>query len=72
MRAANQRVNALPSPVSSIYYLAPGTSCLEPGRFFGDYIGAAAVRGHILYVTWCDAHRRVANQTDVWFRKLPF
>lgn len=71
-RARNLRVNDPPSPTSSIYYIAPGSTCLEPGRFFGDYIGAATAPGHVLCVTWADAHRQVVNQTDVWFRKLAF
>lgn len=69
-RGANVRVDRAVSPIDDIYYIAPGSTCFSPGRFFGDYIGAAAARDGKLCVTWADTQRQVSGQTDVWFAKI--
>lgn len=63
----NTRINAGPSPVSRILYIPPGSTCLSPGRFFGDYIGTAAGKNGRLYIVWADGRRGVDRQTDIWF-----
>src|SRR5205085_7294384 len=47
------RINAGPSPISSIYYVKP-TTCYSPGRFFGDYLGTSAGRGNTFCIVWAD------------------
>jgi hypothetical protein len=63
----NTRINAGASPVSRILYIPPGSTCLSPGRFFGDYLGTAAGKNGRLYIVWADSRRGVDRQTDVWF-----
>jgi hypothetical protein len=70
--SANIRVNAGPAPVSDIQYLPPGSTCFLPGRFFGDYIGAAGDRSGGLCVTWADTQLRVQDETDIWFARVRF
>lgn len=67
----NVRVNRGPSPVSDIYYLRPGSTCFSPGRFFGDYIGVAPAPHHALAVAWADTQLQIANETDLWFARVP-
>lgn len=67
----NVRVNAGRSPVGDIYYIRPGSSCFLAGRFFGDYIGAAATGAGRLCISWTDTRMQVANETDVWFASVP-
>lgn len=65
----NVRVTSGSSPISDVYYIAPGSTCFSPGRFFGDYIGAAAV-GDNLAVVWADTQLHVPDETDVWFARV--
>lgn len=67
----NRRVNRRTSPISDIYYIAPGSTCFSPGRFFGDYIGVAADAGS-LCVVWADTQSHRADHTDIWFARLSF
>ncbi|GAC1464804.1 MAG: hypothetical protein NVS2B16_13400 [Chloroflexota bacterium] len=69
-RAPNVRVGHAPSPISDIYYLAPGSTCFSPGRFFGDYIGTAVSRDDRLCVVWADTQTQVPQETDIWFAKI--
>lgn len=66
----NVRVDIGTSHVSDIFYLAPGSTCFSPGRFFGDYMGLSAC-GRDLCAVWTDTARGVPNETDIWFRRLP-
>lgn len=68
--SANVRVTAGRADVSDIYYLAPGSTCFSPGRFFGDYIGVAACPRHTLCVVWADSQRHVRDTTDIWFARV--
>jgi hypothetical protein len=64
------RLNARASPVSDIYYIAPGSTCFSPGRFFGDYLGVAPSSGGTLCAVWADTQLRVPDETDAWFARL--
>jgi hypothetical protein len=68
--ARNIRVNSRQSSTSDIVYIAPGSTCFSPGRFFGDYIGAAACGGTTMCAVWADTQLHVANETDVWFARV--
>ena len=65
----NERVNARPSTVAKMYYIKPGSTCLSPGRFFGDYIAAEAA-GRQLLVTWADTTGSTNGQTNIWVRRI--
>ncbi|HZU12702.1 MAG TPA: sialidase family protein [Chloroflexota bacterium] len=69
--APNRRVGRGSSPISDITYIAPGSTCFSPGRFFGDYIGVAAAAGD-LCVVWADTQLHRANETDIWFARFRF
>lgn len=64
----NMRVNGGSSPISDVYYIKPGSTCFSPGRFFGDYIGAAPSGGQ-LCVVWADTRLHTRNETDLWFAR---
>lgn len=66
----NVRVNRSQAPISDIYYLAPGSTCFSPGRFFGDYIGTAACGGNMLCAVWADTQLHVYSETDIWFARV--
>lgn len=71
LRAGNNvRVNAGTSSVWEIPYIAPGSTCFSPGRFFGDYIGTAACAAGVLCVVWADTQTRISGETDVWFARV--
>jgi hypothetical protein len=67
---ANRRVSAAPAPISDIQYIPPGSTCLSPGRFFGDYIGVAVGARDSLYVVWADTQRRIRLETDIWMARV--
>lgn len=67
--SANVRLNRSSSPITDIFYLKPGSTCFEPGRFFGDYIGVAAEPDGTLCAVWSDTQLHVRNQTDIWFTR---
>jgi hypothetical protein len=67
--SANVRVSAGSSPISDITYIAPGSTCFSPGRFFGDYIGVAPQRSR-LCVVWADTQLHVPGETDIWFARV--
>lgn len=71
-RSANLRVNRGSSPVSDLHYIAPGSTCLASGRFFGDYIGSAAAPDNSLCVTWTDTQFHVYQETDLWLARVYF
>jgi len=66
----NVRVDRGSSPTSDIYYIAPGSTCFSPGRFFGDYIGTSAGKGRALCVVWADTQLHVSGETDLWFARV--
>jgi hypothetical protein len=66
----NVRLNAHDAPVADIYYIAPGSTCFSPGRFFGDYVGVAAQPHGKLCAIWADTQLRLANETDIWFTRV--
>jgi len=69
-RSRNIQVNHLAAPVNDIFYIRPGSTCFSPGRFFGDYIGAASMMCNRLAVTWADTGLHVPSETDVWFASV--
>lgn len=66
----NIRVTKALSPIGDIVYYAPGSTCFSPGRFFGDYIGAAACGRLDLCIAWTDTQLRVYQETDIWFARV--
>lgn len=66
----NIRITDGNSPTDLLYDV-PNTSCYEPGRFLGDYIGSAANGSGRFYVIWSDTHRHVHNVSDLWSASLP-
>lgn len=68
--SANVRVSRGRSPVDDITYLPPGSTCFLPGRFFGDYIGAAPGANGTLCVVWADTQLQTAGETDIWFARV--
>lgn len=71
-RGKNLRVNRGSSPISDLHYIAPGSTCLASGRFFGDYIGTAAAPDNSLCVTWTDTQFHVYQETDLWLARVYF
>lgn len=67
--STNVRINAGNGPVSDIYYIAPGSTCFSPGRFFGDYIGVAAQPHGTLCAIWADTQMHRPGETDIWFAR---
>lgn len=67
----NRQLSAALSSPSVLHYIVPGSTCVAPGRFMGDYIGAASMLNGDLAVTWTDSARNVAQETDVWFARVP-
>jgi hypothetical protein len=63
--SSNIRLNAGRAPTNNIYYIQ-GNSCLEPGRFFGDYISSVADPHGNFHVIWADTQRQANGQTDIW------
>jgi hypothetical protein len=70
--SANVQVNRGSSPISDLHYIAPGSTCLASGRFFGDYIGTAAAPDNSLCVTWTDTQFHVFQETDLWLARVYF
>jgi hypothetical protein len=66
---ANVRVDSAPSPVANIAVFNKSNSCFPPGRFFGDYIGAAT-DGTALDVVWTGPRPRQSKETDLWFARV--
>jgi hypothetical protein len=65
----NVRANSVSSPIADIASVHNSNSCFPAGRFFGDYIGTAAV-GNQMAVVWADAQRQAKGDTDIWFARL--
>lgn len=66
----NVRLNRTNAPVSDIHYIAPNSTCFAPGRFFGDYMGAAAQPHGILCAVWSDTELHIPDETDIWFARV--
>ncbi|HEX6507628.1 MAG TPA: sialidase family protein [Chloroflexota bacterium] len=71
-RTPNIRVNHASSPISDIYYIKPGSTCLASGRFLGDYHGTAASPDNSLCVSWADTQFHVYDETDLWLARVYF
>jgi hypothetical protein len=69
-QTANIRVNQSDAPIASIFYIKPGSTCFSPGRFFGDYIGAAGCAPNTACIVWADTQRRIQDETDIWFARM--
>jgi hypothetical protein len=68
----NVRVNGGSSPIDDLHYIAPGSTCLASGRFFGDYIGTAPAPDSSLCVSWTDTQFHVPGETDLWLARVYF
>jgi hypothetical protein len=66
----NRLLTAQPSPISAIPFIPPGSFCLAPGRFFGDYIGLAVGSGWA-GVAWTTSTLTHPGQTAVRFLSIP-
>jgi hypothetical protein len=62
----NRMLTPQPSPISAIPFIPPGSFCLAPGRFFGDYIGLA-VGPDWAGVAWTTSTLTHPGQTAVRF-----
>jgi hypothetical protein len=66
----NQMLTALPSPISAIPFIPPGSFCLAPGRFFGDYIGLVVGSG-LAAAAWTTSTLVYPGETAVRFLSIP-
>ena len=72
LRYPNRRLTRRLSSIDDVYYIAPGSTCLAPGRFIGDYITLADdPAGGTLCVVWADTQRRARDQTDLRYSRVP-
>jgi hypothetical protein len=62
--------SALSSPYV-LHYIVPGSTCVAPGRFMGDYIDAKTAPDGAFDVAWTDTALGVAEQSDLWFARVP-
>jgi len=67
----NRRISATLSSPYTLHYIVPGSGCVLPGRFMGDYIAAATTPDGALDTMWTDAALGVQDETDLWFAHLP-
>ncbi len=67
---ANFRLTQGTAPVDLIRHV-PSATCLEPGRFFGDYIASAADGYGYFHVVWADTQRHKRNVTDLFTASVP-
>lgn len=71
-RTTNLRVTSGSAPIRDISYIKPGSTCLAPGRFFGDYIASVPSPDGSLCVTWADTQLHIPGQTEIWFARVYF
>jgi len=67
----NRQVSAALSSPYTLHYIAPGSSCVAPGRFMGDYIGAATARDGALDAMWTDTTQSAPGESDIMFARVP-
>ncbi len=67
----NKRISAALSSPYTLHYIAPGSSCVAPGRFMGDYIDAATARDGALDVMWTDTTGSEQGESDIMFARAP-
>jgi hypothetical protein len=67
----NQRISATLSSPYVLHYIVPGSTCVAGGRFMGDYIDAATGNDGAFNVAWADTALGHANETDLWFARVP-
>lgn len=67
----NRQVSATLSSPYTLHYIAPGSSCVAPGRFMGDYIDAATARDGALDVMWTDTAASAPGESDIMFAHVP-
>jgi len=67
---ANRRLTRHASRLAGVYYIPPGSTCLAPGRFIGDYNTLVAdPMTDTLAATWADTQR--GGTTDLRYSRLP-
>lgn len=67
----NRRISTGQSSPLLFHYIAPGSTCVAPGRFMGDYIGAATGRDGSFDVMWTDTRLGVQDESDLEFARVP-
>ena len=67
----NRQVSATLSSPYTLHYIAPGSSCVAPGRFMGDYIDAATTRDGALDGMWTDTAASAPGESDIMFAHVP-
>ena len=54
-----------------LHYIAPGSTCVAPGRFMGDYISTVTTPHGGMGVSWVDTALGVPQESDLWFARVP-
>ena len=67
----NRRISAALSSPYTLHYIAPGSSCVAPGRFMGDYIDAATAPDGALAAMWTDTTESEQGESDIRFARVP-
>ncbi len=68
----NRRLTQRSSPVTLLYYIRPGSSCVAPGRFLGDYITLSAdVTTNTFGATWADMQPAPPWALALRYSRLP-
>lgn len=67
----NKVISAALSSPYKLHYIAPGSTCVAPGRFMGDYIDAVTARDGALDVMWTDTTRSAPGESDIMFARVP-
>lgn len=68
----NRRLTQRSSPVTQLYYIRPGSSCVAPGRFLGDYITVSADAATATFgATWADVQPAPPWTLALRYSRLP-
>jgi hypothetical protein len=67
----NRQLSPTLSSPSWLHYIVPGSTCVAPGRFLGDYNAARTSADGALTVVWADTALGHAQETDLWFCRVP-
>lgn len=68
----NRRLTQRSSPVTLLYYIRPGSSCVAAGRFLGDYITLSADAATATFgATWADAQPAPPWTLALRYSRLP-
>jgi hypothetical protein len=68
----NRRLTRRSSAVTLLYYIPPGSSCVAPGRFLGDYITLQAdVSTNTFGATWADVQAAAPWALALRYSRIP-